>query len=364
MSGVSVKPSDCEQRGVIRYLYLLGVPTREIHRRLCTTYGENNVYKIRSVYYWVEQFTKGRTDLHDNERSGRPSEAVNFETVNIVRTLLAKDRRYTISDLHHKIATDYPYVTCSRTSIFTILTQELEMRKISARWVPRQLLPKHLDARFLSALEFLRLYKNSGNTFLDQIVTGDETWVHYWTPETKQASMQWQKKGEKTPRKFKTRPSAGKIMMNVFWDNKGILLLEYFPKTQNVNQETYFDSLMKLRQAIKIKRPGKLSKKIVLLHDNARPHVAALVTSLLKDFDWTVFSHPPYSPDLAPSDFHLFPSLKKWLGGRHFDSDVQLQATVDEFFSKQDASWYAHGIEKLVSRYNKCLDLLGDYVEK
>ncbi len=240
------------QRVLFVFLHLLGVPRCEIHHSLCATYGENNVYKVHTVYYWADQFAKGRTNLSNSEQSGRPSNILNDEIINIMQTLLAEYRRYMLDNTHYKIATKYPYITpaSSRSLIFRILTVELEMCKVSARWILRQLLPHHPKTCFQSALEFLPLYNRRGNALLNQIVTSNETWVHYWMSETKQASLQWKGKGkgkgEKTPRKFKTHPSVGKVMVSVFWDNKGILQAEYFPKTQNVNLHTYFDTFIKL----------------------------------------------------------------------------------------------------------------------
>ena len=77
-----------------------------------------------------------------------------------------------------------------------------------------------------------------------------------------------------------------------------------------------------------------------------------------------MFDHPPYSPDLAPSDYHLFPNMKTWLATQRFDDDAELQAGVNEWLKSQAATFYDDGINKLVHRYDKCLNLNGDYVEK
>ncbi len=74
--------------------------------------------------------------------------------------------------------------------------------------------------------------------------------------------------------------------------------------------------------------------------------------------------HTAYSLDFAPSNFHLFLGFKKWLGVLHFDTDIELRADIVEFFWKQYACWFALRIEKLINRYQKCLNLLGDYFEK
>jgi len=81
-----------------------------------------------------------------------------------------------------------------------------------------------------------------------------------------------------------------------------------------ITAETYCETLKKLRRAIENKKRGMLTSGVVLLHDNAHPHTAAHTQALLQKFRWDMFDHPHYSPDLAPSDFHLFLRTKVWLG--------------------------------------------------
>jgi histone-lysine N-methyltransferase SETMAR len=102
----------------------------------------------------------------------------------------------------------------------------------------------------------------------------------------------------------------------------------------------------------------------MLLHDNARPHAAARTQAMLQEFGWEVFEHPAYSPDLATSDFHLFPKLKEFLGGRRFKSDEEVKDAVKEWLIGLVAEVYDEVIQKLVTRYDKCLNVGGDYVEK
>ena len=126
-----------------------------------------------------------------------------------------------------------------------------------------------------------------------------------------------------------------------------------------------FTSKVRLHKAIQNRRRGKLSHGIVLIHDNARPHTARLTQTLLRDeFHWDTFDHPPYSPDLAPSDFHLFLKMKEHLPGKRHADDEDLQHAVADWLNSQATVWYEEGISKLVSRYDKCLNVQGDYVEK
>ena len=85
---------------------------------------------------------------------------------------------------------------------------------------------------------------------------------------------------------------------------------------------------------------------------------------LLEQFGWEISVHRLYSPDLAPSDYHLFPSLKNWLGSQCVLERGEQQSAVKNWFSAQAADFYKTGIKKLLPRYSKCLERSGDYVEK
>jgi hypothetical protein len=97
-----------------------------------------------------------------------------------------------------------------------------------------------------------------------------------------------------------------------------------------------------------------------MLHDNAFPHIAAATQDLITTFGWEQFNHPPYSPDLVPSDFHVFLHLKTFLSGQQFHDD-EVKEAVNTWFASQAATFYNAGIQKLVPRYDKCLNKGGNY---
>ena len=153
-------------------------------------------------------------------------------------------------------------------------------------------------------------------------------------------------------------------MASVFWDRKGILLVDFMPPSAKVTATEYCDSLTQLRRAIPNKWRGMFSRGMCLLHDNARPHSAHGTAALLEKFKWDILDHPPYSPDVAPSDFHMFLRQKKHPARKKFDDDDEMQEEVMTWFRWQAADFYDSGIQKLVPRLNKCLDNGGDCVEK
>lgn len=352
--------SKYELRSTIRFLTAKNLNASEIHRELCSVYG-NACMSVQMVTRWRNEFVQGREVVYDEPRAGRPSDAVTDENVALVKQLIEEDARYTLDELHCRLLCRGE---CSRSSIRNIIHDKLGMRKVSARWVPRLLSDEHKKNRMGAALSFLTLYHAEGEQLLHRVVTGDETWVYHYTPESKRSSMEWVEKGGRPPKKCKTVFSACKVLATVFWDHKGILLIDYLEKGKTINAAYYCDVLDQLKTAIKNKRPGLLTKGVFLIHDNARPHSARVTQEKLEKFKWDVFQHPPYSPDLAPSDYHLFPVMKRAFGGQRFDNIDEIRDAVSSYFRNLDAAHFALGIQKLIPRYEKCLERYGDYVEK
>src|SRR5215469_9882069 len=345
-----------EVRAVIRFVNAKGVPPGELHSQLVEVYGAN-VMKQRQVYNWCDKFNKGQTSCTDEARSGRRRSSITDDTIQQVNEEIQKDRRV-------KIRTVAETLHISKSSVHRIVHHTLGYRKVCARWVPKQLSEVHKDTRMGLSLTHLSRYHVEGEEFLERIVTGDETWMHYATPETKRDSMTWKHFGSPPVRKFKSVPSAKKLMATVFWDCRGVILVDFLPGGEHINAARYCETLDRLRSAIRKKRPGLLSSGVILLHDNATPHTATVTQDWLTRQYWEVLDHPPYSPDLAPSDFHLFGALKRNLSGQSFGADDELKRAVLQFFKDCGPSFYWGGMNSLVARWDKCLNKFGDYVEK
>ena len=94
----------------------------------------------------------------------------------------------------------------------------------------------------------------SKDDFLLRLVTVDETWIRYYEPDNKAWSRQWVGPGSPRPKKFKTQPSAGKVMATVFWDAKRVIMLDFLPKKSTLAGLYYANLLAQLRTAIREKR--------------------------------------------------------------------------------------------------------------
>ncbi|UYV64069.1 hypothetical protein LAZ67_2006479 [Cordylochernes scorpioides] len=103
---------------------------------------------------------------------------------------------------------------------------------------------------------------------------------------------------------------------------------------------------MRLSRALKIKRPlyAKIYVKVIYQHDNARPHVAKVVKETLEALQWDVLPHPPYSPDIVLSDYHMFRSMTHGLAEIHFTSYEEAKNWVDVWIASKDEEFFRHGI--------------------
>ena len=211
----------------------------------------------------------------------------------------------------------------------------------------------HVDTYASDIVRFLRRY-----------VTMDEVWVYHYDPETKEQSKEWRKPEEGAPRKFRVAASARKILASVFWDADGIIMVHYHEKGETITANVFCDLLVKLKEALKSKRRGKLRSGVLFHMDNAPAHKARKTLDLLADLGFEIMSRPPYSPDLAPSDYFLFPKLKSFLKGKRFACDYDVMSAVNGYFEEQDKTFYKSGIEMLFKRYDKFIKVGGDYVEK
>lgn len=153
-------------------------------------------------------------------------------------------------------------------------------------------------------------------------------------------------------------------MATVFWDAQGIIFIDFLQKGKTINGEYYASLLDQLNKEIKTKRPHLAKKKILFHHDNAPAHSSAIATAKLVELRYEVLPHPPYSPDLAPSDYYLFPNMKIWLGGQRFSTNSEVISETKAYFEDLGKDYYKEGIKKLQHRLTKCIALKGDYVEK
>ncbi|KAG5319567.1 MOS1T transposase, partial [Pseudoatta argentina] len=390
-------PAKCEIRSVIRYLVWKGKTPVEVYNEVKTACGDKGMNRT-SVFKWCREFKNGRTSVYDDQRSGRPS-ILTDDIVEKIENALRDDRRLTVDEL----SAMFPQIF--RSLLHETITETLGYRKLSARWVPKQLTDQHKLNRVEAGQEFLRRYKLHGDEFLRSIVTGDksaaeahrilvqaygdnalsDTTCRDWFRRFKNNDFQLEDKERSgAPKKFQdkeleqlldedpsqTLSELGKILRvdesTVSKRLKGLGMIqkqghwvpyELKPRTTAstaekkrfsflhrivtgdekwiITGDRYRLQLMRLSRALKEKRPlyAQRHDKVILLHDNARPHVAK-----------------PVKTYTAPSDCHLFRLMAHGLADRRFHSYEEAQKWIDSWIASKDMSFFRRGIHVLPER--------------
>ncbi|UYV78738.1 hypothetical protein LAZ67_16002611 [Cordylochernes scorpioides] len=170
---------------------------------------------------------------------------------------------------------------------------------------------------------------------LQRVITGDEAWVYGYDVEAKAQSSQWNLPHEPRPKKAHQVRSNVKVLLTVFFDCRGVVHHEFLPQSITVNKEYYLQVMRNLREAIRQKRPDLWKNKNWLLHhDNAPAHTSLLVRDFLAKNNTLMMPQPPYSPDLAPCDFFLFPKLKRPMKGRRYPTLDEIKTASKEELKK------------------------------
>ncbi|GFU63328.1 histone-lysine N-methyltransferase SETMAR [Trichonephila clavipes] len=132
---------------------------------------------------------------------------------------------------------------------------------------------------------------------------------------------------------------------------------ELLPTDQTVTADLNSQQLERVQQALHQKEPELVNRKgVLLLHDNARPHVARVARKTIQQLDWETLCHHPYSPDLASSEYHLFHSLDNHFRGKSFTNEADVCQALTDFFASHTPEFYRKGIEQLETCWHKVLD--------
>ncbi|GFR85867.1 histone-lysine N-methyltransferase SETMAR [Elysia marginata] len=162
-------------------------------------------------------------------------------------------------------------------------------------------------------------------------------------------------------KKIKVFSSARKVLLTIFWDSGGVVHTEFLEQGNTVNSTKYVNTLDKLKARLRRVRSEKVS---IIHHDNARPHTSLETRTALDRLGLRTLLHPPYRPDLAPSDFFFFPKLKDYLKGNRYETDKDVKNAVLSWCRDKTPDFFADGIQQVVRRRRLCIERNDDYFEK
>jgi hypothetical protein len=248
-----------EQRKNIKFCLKIGRSVSETLALLTVACGEY-VMERSSVFEWRKRFKEGREDVQDDPRSGQPKTERADANVDRVQTLVRSDRRLGVKVIVEEL-------NMNRETVRQVVKEDLGMRKISAKMVPRILTRGEKQRRLHISSGLLR-----NAEIFNRATAGDESWCFQYDPETKRQSMQCKTQDSPRPKKACMSRSHIKTMLVCFFDHKRIVHCEFITKGQTVNQQCYLEVLTRLRESVGRKRPGLWPDKWILHHANAPAH--------------------------------------------------------------------------------------------
>nr|ABQ88321.1 transposase [synthetic construct] len=333
-------------RAIFLFEFKMGRKAAETTRNINNAFGPGTANE-RTVQWWFKKFRKGDESLEDEERSGRPSEVDNDQ----LRAIIEADPLTTTREVAEELNVDH-------STVVRHLKQIGKVKKLD-KWVPHELSENQKNRRFeVSSSLILR---NNNEPFLDRIVTCDEKWILY---DNRRRSAQWLDR-EEAPKHFpKPNLHQKKVMVTVWWSAAGVIHYSFLNPGETITSEKYCQQIDEMHRKLQRLQPALVNRKgPILLHDNARPHVAQPTLQKLNELGYEVLPHPPYSPDLSPTDYHFFKHLDNFLQGKRFHNQQDAENAFQEFVESRSTDFYATGINKLISRWQKCVDCNGSYFD-
>jgi [histone H3]-lysine36 N-dimethyltransferase SETMAR len=329
-------------RVIIYYEFLRGSSTTMATENINTAFRSATVSQP-TVHRWFQRFASGDISFEDRPHTGRPPTMQDQELLDALDKHPAASTRELARLIGH------------HQSTIADRLNSLGYRRVLARWIPHVLTAANKATR-VSICQSLLLRPRRAQ-FLANVVTGDESWLRYHS-DTRLAY--WLPREEEPPAQPKPDPHGRKVLLCCFWDAQGMIFWELLSSKETVTSNVYSRQLRDLADALHEKRRRRA--EVHLLHDNARPHTAYTTLQQLEQLGWATVPHPPYSPDLAPSDYHLFRSLKNCLAGKQFKDLDHLKTGVGEFFESLPAEFWSNGIYSLPERWAHVIDTQGDYI--
>ena len=187
----------------------------------------------------------------------------------------------------------------------------------------------------------------------------NESWIYCYDPETKRQNSQCKHAGSPRPKKARQSKSTHKLLMIPSFDSTGMIYMHWFPTGQTVNKEYYVKVLREFRKRFCRKRPALFKSGQWYFHqDNAPVHKSILLTDYLTKMGIKTVLRPPYSPDLVPCDFWLFPNLR----GCRYERIEEMKEAVTKVIVTLTQEDFPGSFQKLLERY-KCIAARGDYFE-
>ena len=348
-------PRKIVQRVCIWFSLRLGKTAKDTLADMNTVF-QNTSYKRSAVYKWHAAFSSGRTKLGDLLRPGALQRAHTRHAIRQCFVIVENDRRVKVDQISRTLG-------ISHGTALRVLHKDLGLKKRSAKLVPYKLTQEDMRKCREFCQDFIQRVCLQVH-FMLSVVTTDEAWFYVLETCTKEENKQWLAAGDDRPQVPRCPRSCKKLLVVPFFDRHGLVHVETL-QNQTVKAANLLPLLKHVRHSLLLRhlqvrrRPAR-----TLLHmDNALAHRAKPVQDWLIAEEWRQLPHPPYSPDLSPCDFFLFPLLKRRLQGKNYGDIPRLAAAVNRELAEITQAQWRMCFADWLHRYRKCLLFQGWYFE-
>jgi hypothetical protein len=243
----------------------------------------------------------------------------------------------------------------TKDTVKKILVEDLQLQKKWLRWIPHILTAPNKLKRCELAAEQLEILQKGKKDNFAHIITGDETWLPFETPQ----DYVWLPKDTAPPERPKQTIASEKVLVTVFWSTTSFYVINAMPVGESIDA-VYFQKKI-LDPLLKEIMKDRSSGQYYIHFDNAPAHRASSTAEKLRGTGLIMMPHPPYSPDLAPSDFYLFGRVKERLKGMKAKSSLEavgmLKTELDKITVKERIDVMLHWIERL----ERVIETKGEY---
>ena len=216
-----------EQRVYCKIQAQLAFPSTEIHAHLQKVCG-NGALKYATFSKWVRRFNDGQKSIENDPRVGRLVSVLTEKNVATVKTLIVEDaRKYTVQEIEELSG-------IHSSSVLKILCERLGLHKICVCWVPHLLTDKQKQSWVRLASQVIEKYDKCDPSHLEGIVTGDETWIYHFQPNSKAKNKVWVSSEGDRPVIARCCKTSNRMLYAIFFDSKGPVLQIPVPKGSSV----------------------------------------------------------------------------------------------------------------------------------
>ena len=246
-----------------------------------------------TVRRWKKKFGSGVESIQNAPKSARPNSASRKEIVSQIKKIIEGDARFTGRDIARNVGV-------SLSTVHFILKKHSKVRNSSARWVPHLLTNEQNMQQVKVAKKLLQMFPAYVKKQFANVVTGDETLVHYFESDRKVSNKIWATKHSKRPITAKRSLGAKKVLHAIFFTGEGVAKKVPVEKFKSITGKYYKGVVLKkLKKYYLKRRPATGFKHIHLLHDNAPAHTSVFVTAFLKKEKVKGLPHP-HIPQTLP----------------------------------------------------------------